>query len=175
VNAHDDDNHHDDHDHHQPPRDLIHLLSRAEHRAVRRLAAALEAEHCSVEQWRALAFLADQGRTMTDLADYALLPAPTATKLIDRMVADTLAYRRPDPADRRRVLVYLTERGMLLYGRTQAIVRREQDHLQAVLDDAGELAVRLAHLADALNSAPRRTSVPPPASTAPARGGARPS
>jgi len=170
-------NTHDDHYDHQPPRDLIHLLSRAEHLAVRRLAAALEAEHCSIEQWRALAFLADgQGRTMTDLADYALLPAPTATKLIDRMVADTLAYRRPDPADRRRVLVYLTERGMLLYGRTQAIVRREQDHLQSVLDDAGELAGRLAYLADALDSAPRRTPVPPSASTAataPARGGAR--
>ena len=115
---------------------MIHLLSRAEHLAVRRLAAALEAEHCSIEQWRALAFLADgQGRTMTDLADYALLPAPSATKLIDRMVADALAYRRPDPADRRRVLVYLTERGTLLHGRTQAIVQREQSHLQAVLDD----------------------------------------
>src|SRR5438309_589161 len=95
-----------------PERDLIHLLSRAEHRAVRRLAAALDAEGCSVEQWRALGFLADgQGRTMTDLADYALLPGPTATKLIDRMVADGLVYRRPDPADRRKVLVYLTERG----------------------------------------------------------------
>lgn len=142
-------------------RDLIHLLSRAEALAVRRLSAALEAEQCSIEQWRALAFLADQqGRTMTDLADYALLPAPTATKLIDRMVADALAYRRPDPADRRRVLVYLTERGRLLQHRAEAVVRREQQYLLEILGDSGELALQLAHLADALD--PRRTPAQQP-------------
>jgi DNA-binding MarR family transcriptional regulator len=171
VNTHDYHNHHHDHDyHHQPSRDLIHLLSRAEHLAVRRLAAALEAEQCSIEQWRALAFLADgQGRTMTDLADYALLPAPSATKLIDRMVADALAYRRPDPADRRRVLVYLTERGTLLHGRTRDIVQREQNHLQAVLDGTREreLADQLARLADALDPAPRRMPAASPTLTAP--------
>jgi DNA-binding MarR family transcriptional regulator len=156
---------------HQPRPDLIHLLSRAEHLAVRRLAAALEAEQCSIEQWRALAFLADgQGRTMTDLADYALLPAPSATKLIDRMVADALAYRRPDPTDRRRVLVYLTERGTLLHHRTRDIVQREQNHLQTVLDGTGELADQLARIADALDPTPRRMSAasPTPAALGPA-------
>jgi DNA-binding MarR family transcriptional regulator len=143
----------------QPDRDLIHLLSRAQGLAVRRLSAALEAEQCSIEQWRALAFLAGHdGRAMTDLAEYALLPAPTATKLIDRMVADALAYRRPDPADRRRVLVYLTERGTLLHRRAEAIVRREQQYLLEALDDGGELAVRLTRLADALDPAARRVA-----------------
>src|SRR5438445_13475631 len=95
-----------------PSRDLFHLLSYAENRATRRLAAALEGWDCSIEQWRVLALLADgRGHPMTELAEFALLPAPTATKLADRMVADTLVYRRADPADRRRVLVYLTERG----------------------------------------------------------------
>lgn len=155
--------------HREPDRDLIRLLSLAESLATRRLSAALEAEHCSIEQWRALAFLAgQQGRTMTDLADYALLPAPTATKLIDRMVADTLAYRRPDPADRRRVLVYLTERGRLLHARAEAIVQQEQNHLLSLLDDHGELALRLAHLADALDPTPRR--IPTQAQTSIATG-----
>lgn len=142
-----------------PPRDLVHLLSRAEHLAVRRLSAALEPVGCSLEQWRALAFLSDgAGRTMTELADYALLPAPTATKLIDRMVADTLVYRHPDPADRRKVLVYLTERGTLLHERAAAIVREVAASLAA--DDT--FTEQLARLGDGLESATHRVPVPSP-------------
>jgi DNA-binding MarR family transcriptional regulator len=134
-----------------PQRDLVHLLSLAQHRAVRRLTAALAAEGCSVEQWRVLCFLGDgAGRTMTDLADYALMPAPSATKLIDRMVADTLVYRHADAADRRRVLIHLTERGQELHQRAREVVRREQDELLAAIGDDGELADRLARLSDAL-------------------------
>ena len=143
-----------------PQRDLVHLLSLAQHRAVRRLAAALAAEGCSVEQWRVLSFLADaEGRTMTDLADFALMPAPSATKLIDRMVADILVYRHADPADRRRVLIHLTERGEELYRRAQEVVQREQDGLLAAIGDGGgggELADQLARLADALEAGPRQ-------------------
>jgi len=137
----------------RPQRDLVHLLSRAEHLAVRRLAAALEteAEGCSVEQWRALTFLADgTGRTMTELADYVLLPAPTATKLIDRLVADTLVYRHPDPTDRRRVLVYLTERGEQRQRQAAEIVARVQEQLFATVADGTPLAAQLSDLADAL-------------------------
>ena len=48
----------------KPRRDLVRLLSRAEHLAVRRLAATLEAEApgCSTEQWRVLNLLAEIGR-----------------------------------------------------------------------------------------------------------------
>ncbi|WP_194922405.1 MarR family winged helix-turn-helix transcriptional regulator, partial [Catenulispora rubra] len=82
-----------------PRRDLVHLLSVAEHHAVRRQAAVLraEAEDCSIEQWRVLNLLADgTGHTMTELAEHALLPAPTATKLVDRLVTNNLVYRHPD-------------------------------------------------------------------------------
>jgi len=136
----------------KPQRDLVHLLSRAEHLAVRRLATALEAEvpGCSVEQWRALAFLADgSGRTMTELADYALLPAPTATKLIDRLVADNLVYRHPDPTDRRRVLVYLTDRGTARQRQAAAVVARVQEDLHASLEEGIPFADQLSALADA--------------------------
>ncbi|MBR7831121.1 hypothetical protein KDK95_32750, partial [Actinospica sp. MGRD01-02] len=62
----------------KPQRDLAHLLSRAEHAAVRRFTAALEAEApgCSLEQWWVLDLLADgEGHTMTEIAEHALLPA----------------------------------------------------------------------------------------------------
>lgn len=138
----------------KPQRDLVHLLSRAEHFAARRLAAVLDAEAagCSIEQWRALALLADgRGHTMTELADFALLPAPTATKLIDRLVADNLVYRHPDPADRRRVLVHAAERGLRLHARlAQAIDRVQAEMLDAIGTDTGIETV-LDHLADALD------------------------
>lgn len=48
---------------------------------------------------------------MTEIADFAMLPAPTLTKLMDRMVSDNLVYRRADERDRRRVAPYLAEPG----------------------------------------------------------------
>lgn len=134
--------------------DFFHVLSRTEQRAGRRLAAVFDAAGCSVEQWRVLALLVDgQGHPMTELAEFALLPAPTATKLIDRMVAGNLVYRRADPADRRRVLVYVAERGRDLHTRLSALSRQLQAELLALIGDGGELVDRLDQLADALDSA----------------------
>ncbi|HWG26293.1 MarR family winged helix-turn-helix transcriptional regulator [Actinospica sp.] len=135
----------------KPQRDLVHLLSRAEHLAVRRLAAAIEAEAagCTVEQWRVLNLLADgAGHPMTELADYALLPAPTATKLVDRLVADALVYRHPDPADRRRVLVYAAERGRELHTRLASVLTRVQAELPGSVGSESELEGLLGSLAE---------------------------
>jgi DNA-binding MarR family transcriptional regulator len=142
--------------------DLLHLLSRAEHHAVRRLAAALETEAagCTIDQWRALNLLADDaGHTMTEVADYALLPAPTATKLIDRLVADNLVYRHPDPTDRRRVLVHLTDRGRARQREAAEVVARVQDELFADVEDGLPLVEQLSGLADVVETAARRSAV----------------
>lgn len=142
--------------------DRLHLLSRAELLAGRRLAAALEAEvpGCTVDQWRALNLLADgAGHPMTELADNALLPAPTATKLIDRLVAENLVYRHPDPVDRRRVLVHLTERGGARHRQAADVVTRIEQELFANLPDGAPLADQLTALVEA-------TRVPAPRATA---------
>ena len=58
-----------------------------------------------VEYWRVLEVLADEsGRPMTALAETISMRLPTLSKLIDRMVADALVQRAPDPSDLRRVL-----------------------------------------------------------------------
>jgi DNA-binding MarR family transcriptional regulator len=135
----------------RPQRDLVHLLSRAEHLASRRLSAAFETDGASLEQWRVLNLLADgHGHTMTELADHALLPAPTATKLTDRLVADNLVYRHPDPADRRRVLVHLTDRGRELHTRLAAVLDRIQGELLEALGAESGIEGLLDRLADAL-------------------------
>ncbi len=145
----------------KPRRDLVHLLSRAEHFAVRRLAAALEDESagCTIEQWRVLNLLADgAGHPMTEVADHGLLPAPTATKLVDRLVADTLVYRHPDPADRRRVLVYLADRGRELHGRLASIVDRVQSDVLRELGDESEFEALMDRLADAFDPTASRSA-----------------
>ena len=116
--------------------ELVQALSHAERAVVRRLEPALEAEGCSVAQWRVLLLLADRrGHPMSEIAEFALVPAPSLTRLVDRMVTDGLVHRRADDRDRRRTLVHLTPRGLALHRRLDARVQREED---AVLVQAGE-------------------------------------
>ncbi|MBO4257212.1 MarR family winged helix-turn-helix transcriptional regulator [Streptomyces griseorubiginosus] len=141
--------------------DLAHLLSHAARRLVQRLAGVLAEEGCSVEEWRVLSAVADGlGHPMTGIAEHVLMPAPSLTKLVDRMVAGTLVYRRPDPDDRRRVLLYLTARGRILHDRAARRVYADQARLLDAVDDQGELARLLSVLtatADGLPAAaPRR-------------------
>lgn len=126
--------------------DLPRLLAAVERKVSGRLAATLQSAGSSLEQWRILCLLADnRGHTMTELADYALLPAPTLTKVVDRMVAANLVHRRVDENDRRRVLALLTPRGRKVYRSLQRTVERQESELFAPLaGDADELRSLLA-------------------------------
>lgn len=108
------------------PQDLLHLLTRAERLAARRIQSVLDAFDCSVEAWRVLDLLSgDEGRSMTALAEDAALPAPTLTKIVDQLVDQNLVFRRVDPTDRRRVLVQLTPRGLRRRRQLSRAVRAE--------------------------------------------------
>jgi DNA-binding MarR family transcriptional regulator len=48
---------------------------------------------------------------MGEIAEHAAIPNPSATRVVDRLVSQSLAFRRSDPQDRRRVLVHLAPRG----------------------------------------------------------------
>ena len=126
---------------------LAQLLCQAERRVSRELARILEREQATIEEWRALALLSDgDSHTMSEIAAYTMLPPPTLTRLIDRMVADNLAYRSPDPHDRRRVLVRVTARGRSRHRRlVQRLERDGQETLTgAAGDDLHQLAVLLS-------------------------------
>jgi DNA-binding MarR family transcriptional regulator len=91
---------------------LTYLLSEAERQLTRHLAAELAPEGVSVEQWRILRALSDgHGHSMTDLAEAVLMPHPTLTKAVDRLVEEAVVYRRQDTTDRRRVAVFLSGLG----------------------------------------------------------------
>lgn len=131
------------------------LLSQVEHNLTRGLRRVLEQEGSSIEQWRALSLLADgASHAMSELAECALLPAPTLTRLIDRMVSDNLVYRKADPLDRRRVLVLVTDRGRALSARLEDRIAADQEVVLADAQgsDVAELSELLAELAERLRA-----------------------
>jgi DNA-binding MarR family transcriptional regulator len=137
-------------------RGLTHQLSQVERRLTARLLAVLAPEGSSIEEWRVLELLADdQGHTMTEVAEHALLLAPTLTKLVDRLASVNLVYRRPDPEDGRRVRVYLTPRGRDRYRRLRRQVSASEAELLAADGDGATLAELLTRLSAALDEQPR--------------------
>jgi MarR family transcriptional regulator, organic hydroperoxide resistance regulator len=113
------------------------LLSQVEHLVSRRVEAALGPDGPTLDQWRVLAHLADgAGHPMSEIAEFALVPAPSLTRLIDRMATDGLVYRRADERDRRRVLVQITRRGRALHRATRERVALEHEALLADADPA---------------------------------------
>ena len=109
---------------------LAYLLTEAERGVNRGLAEALAAEGVTVEQWRILRALSDgYGHSMGDLAGAVLMPHPTLTKAVDRLIDEALVYRRQDESDRRRVAVYLAKRGQTLIERLD---RHAEEHHRAV-------------------------------------------
>ncbi len=80
----------------------------------------------SRDGWRVLLMLArGGGRSMGEIASHTALPAPTATRVVDRLVAAQLAFRRTDPIDRRRVLVHLAADGRAVVERVCGRVERD--------------------------------------------------
>lgn len=77
-------------------------------------------------QASALTVLLDHGpMRMGELAERESIRMPTATALIDGLTRNGLVERRPDPDDRRAVLVALTEHGTDVLDR----VRGERDSI----------------------------------------------
>jgi DNA-binding MarR family transcriptional regulator len=112
----------------------------------------LARHECTVDRWRALALLSSgEPHGMSELAEYTQLPAASATRLVDGLVADNLVHRKEDPRDRRRVLVHITRRGETLQRELSAAIAAEHDEIFAAVDES-----RLARLLDALSDLARR-------------------
>lgn len=90
-------------------------LKHVEQSLRRALDPILSAEQLTFEHWQVLAALLERpGLRMTDLADFAVIPAATLTRHVDRLVERALVIRRIDPADRRRAVVALSTLGRSL-------------------------------------------------------------
>lgn len=111
---------------------LAYLIAHAHRRLHVDLERSLQEEGVHVEQWRMLEVLSDrQGRSMGEIAEIVLMNHPALTKMTDKMVARGLVHRAPDPADQRRVVVYITDMGLELAER----VKDRVDGQNSVLEE----------------------------------------
>ncbi|SRR6266446_6797292 len=115
---------------------LAYLLAQANRQMSTLLERALAEEGVQIEHWRILEVLSDeQGRSMGELAELVLMNHPALTKTVDRIVSRGLVHRRADPTDSRRVLVYITDRGLELMARLR---ERVDEHHEVVTAAVGQ-------------------------------------
>jgi MarR family transcriptional regulator, organic hydroperoxide resistance regulator len=67
-----------------------------------------------------------KGHSMGELAEAVLLNHPTLTKMVDRMVSDALVYRVQDADDRRKVLMFSSDRGKALTQRLNSLALSQE-------------------------------------------------
>ncbi len=89
-------------------------------------------------QGRALAVVAraGDGIRMADLAGRLDIVPRSATSVVDGLEEVGLVLRRPDPGDRRSMLVALTEAGRLLLARIEEAKRDAADEMFGALEPA---------------------------------------
>ena len=133
---------------------LAYLLAQANREINRQLELRLSKEGVPVEQWLILKVLSDgNGHSMGELAEAVLLNHPTLTKMIDRMVSDTLVYRVQDPNDRRKVLMFISDRGKVLSKKLNSLAVDQEEHILESYGDkpTSELKRLLESLIDSSN------------------------
>lgn len=105
----------------------------------------------SAAQASALSVLLDDGpMRMGTLADRESIRMPTATALIDGLTKNGLVERRPDPADRRAVMVDLTPHGRHVLDQVRG--RRDSILTAALAGLSAEDRAALAAAAPALQA-----------------------
>jgi DNA-binding MarR family transcriptional regulator len=91
-------------------------------------------EQVTEEHWRILQAVSDeQGHAMGELAETVLLNHPALTKNIDKLVSRGLVQRAQDENDSRKVLVYISDRGLELVARLRRSVDAHHDAIEEAL------------------------------------------
>jgi DNA-binding MarR family transcriptional regulator len=128
---------------------LAYIVASANRRLEEELQESLRPAGVPIEQLRILEVLDRAGPCpMGQLADHALVEPPTLTKIIDRMVSESLVFRAPDPDDRRRVLILLAPAGKAVYKRLRKVSTAQEQRLARQLSQgkANELRNLLREL-----------------------------
>lgn len=111
---------------------LAHLMTQAS----RQLSRQLTEEGVPLDQWRILKILIDtNGLSMRETADLLAMNTWTLTKIVDRMVSEALVYRIPDPDDRRKVRLAVSDKGRSLFARQHALVSDHQTKVESTYGD----------------------------------------
>jgi MarR family transcriptional regulator, lower aerobic nicotinate degradation pathway regulator len=114
-------------------------------RSGRRFAAALEPLGMHPRQFGVITVLqARPGMTQHELADHSGVDRSSMVAVLDELEARGLAERRPDPADRRKRSIHLTEEGREQLKRMRGVARKVGEQSFAAL--SAEERATLHHL-----------------------------
>ena len=137
---------------------MVELLDHADRAVDAVLTPVAAQEGLSREGWGVLLLLSQGGgASMGEIAEHATIPNPTATRVVSRLVAHSLAVRRNDPNDRRRVLVHLAPRGRDVVDRVSRQLEKRVDRALAQLS-GGDATLRTLLTTLAGNLPVRETS-----------------
>lgn len=101
---------------------LADLICGANRKIEQSIEANLKPHGVSIEQYRVfMALSSSNAMPMGELAAKVFVDSPTLTKIVDKMVATADVYRGLDPQDRRRVLVFLSDKGRTAFSNLQEI------------------------------------------------------
>lgn len=135
---------------------LAFLLASANRRMRLGLAHSIAAEDVTEEHWRILQVVSDeQGRSMGELAELVLLNHPALTKNIDKLVSRGLVQRAADPQDSRKVLVYISDRGIQTVARLKKSVDTHHDEVEEALGQRKTIQLKRL-LEEFIEESPRR-------------------
>jgi MarR family transcriptional regulator for hemolysin len=103
--------------------------------------AGIAAAGSSLPFWLVLQHLREEdGLSQRELARRLQLEAPTLTRHLDRMAAEGLLVRKPDPRDRRVTRIMITAAGRTLHDRLSEVARDREAEFRSLLS-ARELAM----------------------------------
>jgi DNA-binding MarR family transcriptional regulator len=113
---------------------LAYLLASAHRQMKIGIAQSIADEDVNEEHWRILQAVSDEkGHSMGELAERVLLNGPALTKNIDRLVSRGLVQRAADARDSRKVLVYISDRGLEVVARLKQSVDAHHDSIEEAL------------------------------------------
>ncbi len=111
-------------------------------RAIRAEMRSHRTPDLSVPQFRALLFLKrNPGASLSAVSDHLGLTPPSASKLVDGLVARGLVARQVSPTDRRRVMLVVTPPGAAILESRRRPRRITSPGRWRKLDDDGRAAV----------------------------------
>ena len=108
------------------------LILQAEYQMTKQLSEFLKenAKNISPQGWLVLEKLDDGfGLNMSDLCKLTHVNDSTLTKVTDKLVKDSLVYRRPDPKDRRKVVIFRSKRGKVLFEKLNKPLAKSYENL----------------------------------------------
>ena len=104
----------------------------------------------SSHQFAVLLLLSKQNLSQKEISDSTLADEPSTTRMLDRMIKKEIIGKKRSLEDKRKQVVYITEKGTELLGKIEPIASRNNKEVENILDH-NELE-QLYHLLNKVHS-----------------------